>query len=458
MNAFNNRRDLTAILIKELLYPMWVLKNKSPRLRYLAQLEKSQYWTRDALLEHQWSAFKRIVAHAYLTCPYYRKKFQEAGITPDDLRSPKDVCKIPTITKVEIQEHRDEMISSQYRDSDLIRDMTGGSTGSPMQFYYTKDRAEIRAAATIRHNRWAGWDIGDRAAALWGAPRDIHNSGRKKDRIRDWILGRSLTLDASSLDESTMFNFAQVLISYQPTVLQAYANTAGLFAQYLRSKNIDYINPKSIVTSAEVLTNENRNLIEKTFGCAVYNRYGSREFSVIASECDVHDGMHVNAENLLVEILPSDKSSLETDGEIVVTDLRNFAMPMIRYQTQDIGHLKNGACECGRTLPLMELSGGRVTDFLTATNGKKVSGIVLATYVITNIRGIRQVQFVQNQLGAVIIRIVKGQSWSSGDEAELIKKVREYLGDDVHTEIILQDSIPMEKSGKYRFSISNLTT
>src|SRR5262249_51893036 len=148
-----------------------------------------------------------------------------------------------------------------------------------------------------------------------------------KDRIRTWIQERRLILDASALSEAAMAGFARALISYQPAVLLAYANTLGLFARYVQAEKIEGIRPQGIICSAEVLTKENRQLIENVFGCPVFNRYGSREFAMIASECEAHEGLHINAENLLVEVVSDGRSCSDEDGEIVITDLRNFAMP-----------------------------------------------------------------------------------------------------------------------------------
>jgi phenylacetate-CoA ligase len=449
--------DLPALAIRHVLYPLWAARNGSSRLRHFASLEKSQYWPRQALLDQQWSLFKAMLAHAFETCPYYRRKYQEAGIAPDDIRSREDLDRVPTLTKEEIQEHRDELVSSRYHVRDLIADMTGGSTGSPMQFYYDRERLESRVGATLRHNRWAGWEIGDRAAILWGAPQDTKVSGRLRDRLRTWIQERRLMLDASEISEASMAAFAQALSEYRPTVIQAYANTLGLFAQYVEAEGIRGIRPRGIVCSAEVLTEENRRLIEETFGCPVFNRYGCREFAVIASECDAHQGLHVNAENLLVEALVDGRSRSGEDGEIVITDLRNFGMPLMRYRIRDVGRIEAHSCNCARGLPLMTLSGGRVTDFLRATSGAKVSGIVIATYVITNIPGVRQIQFVQNKPGAVTINLVKGPEWSATAQAELSARARRYLGEDMQLRIEYWDRIPLEKSGKYRFSISTLS-
>lgn len=456
MAKYSYSRDFTGLVIKHLLYPLWALKNRSRRLRYASKFEASQYWPAERLKEHQWTLFVALVTHAYETCPYYRTKYEEAGFSPADLRQPNDFLKVPTITKEEIQEHKDEMISSKFIKNELIKDMTGGSTGSPMEFYYNEDRLDSRVAATIRHNLWAGLDVGDRVAVLWGAPRDINTSGRLKDKIRDWILDRRIILDASSMDEAAMLDFSQKLIRYKPKVLLAYANTLGLYARFVQKENIKGITPKGIMCSAEVLTDENRKLIEEVFGCPIYNRYGSREFAVIASECGKHDGMHVNAENLLVEVLVDGVPFFDRDGEIVITDLKNLAMPMIRYHTRDVGQIKKDLCACGRGLPLLDLKGGRVTDFLIATSGKKVSGIVMATYVITDIPGIRQIQFIQNEHQSVSINLVKAPEWSEQTTTELITKTKEYLGDDMNVEIVFQYEIPFEKSGKYRFSISSI--
>src|SRR4051812_28325745 len=396
-----------------------------------------------------------MLAHAFDTCPYYRAKYRAAGITPADIRSRADIDRVPTITKEEIQEHCDEMVSSKYATSKLIKDMTGGSTGSPMQFYYEPERFESREGATLRHNRWSGWEIGDRVAVLWGAPQDMM-SGTLRDRIRTWIQERRLMLDASDLSEASMRSFARELLAYRPAVLKAYANTLGLFAQYIKSEGIDGIRPRGIVCSAEVLTAENRSLIEDAFGCRVFNRYGCREFAVIASECEVHDGMHINAENLLVEALVDGRSRTDEDGEIVITDLRNFAMPMIRYRIRDVGRIRQAPCRCRRGLPLLDVSGGRVTDFLHTTSGSKVSGIVIATYVITSIPGIRQIQFVQNEPGAVTVNLVKGPQWSPRSLNELTTRARRYLGEGMRLKIEYRDHIALERSGKYRFSISKL--
>ena len=104
--------DLSAFLTRHIFYPLWVAKNRSKRLRYLAEFQQSQYWSREVLLDQQLGRFKTIVNHAFETCPFYRKKFTDAGIKPADIRSRDDISVVPTTSKEEIQEHQEEMISS----------------------------------------------------------------------------------------------------------------------------------------------------------------------------------------------------------------------------------------------------------------------------------------------------------------------------------------------------------
>ena len=448
--------DAAAVLIKKVLFPAWAWRNGSARLKYLAQLERSQFLPADAIRESQWTQFRALIEHAYDQCPFYRDRWSAAGVSPRDIRSLEDAALIPLTSKTDIQEHQQDLIAAGYRDRPLVRDMTGGSTGSPMVFYYDEDRRDSRTAAAMRHDRWTGWDIGQRMAVLWGAPRDLARSPVVKDRVRDWILQRAIMLDASAIDDGRMHAFHARLLRERPPFLLAYANTLALFAQFVRDLNLEPPRPRAIICSGEFLTSESRALIESTLGCRVFNRYGSREFSVIASECAHHDGLHVNAENLHVEVLHEGRPVSDREGEIVVTDLRNFAMPLIRYRTRDVGSMTSRSCPCNRGLPLLDLTGGRVTDFLTAVGGARVSGVAIATYGITNIPGIRQIQFVQERRNAVRARVVRGAGWSEESLQALSMRVRRLLGESMTIDVEYTDQIALEASGKYRFSISTL--
>jgi phenylacetate-CoA ligase len=291
-----------------------------------------------------------------------------------------------------------------------------------VSFFLSKDRKQSREAAIVRHNRWAGWDVGDKVACIWGAPRDVPVAGWRA-RLRNLLLERQLFLDTAHLTEEKFAAFHKALSRFRPKVVLAYARSAVLFARYLRDEGLQPYRPHSIVTSAEVLEASDRRLLEEVFGCPVFNRYGCREVSVVASECEEHRGLHTMAEGLYVEVVRSPGDGQLPPGEvgtILVTDLLNFAMPLIRYRIGDMGAWEEGPCPCGRGLPRLRNVQGRVTDFVVGTDGGLVSGVFLATYVIAQRPSLGQIQLLQEERGKVRYRLRPGHNFEPGADLEYL--------------------------------------
>lgn len=451
--------DIYAPIVKHIVYPLWVLKDNSnfKELRYLREYKKTQFYTPEQIRELQWQRLLKILNHAYKTCPFYSKSFKDAGITLSDIKSPEDMLKIPPLSKSDIQNYLDDLKSNAFTDDDLIRDKTGGSTGSPLIFFYNKDRLASRQAAAMRHDNWTTWHIGKKMAVLWGAVSDLSGFNSIKGKIKNLLLSRKIILDTSSITEEKLWDFAHQLKKQNPQFFLAYANSIVLFAKFIKDNNITGIHPSAIITSAEVLTPEDRELIEKVFECKIFNRYGCREFSVIASECSYHTGMHINAENLYLEFVKDGRHVNSGEiGEVVITDLLNYGMPFIRYKIGDMGSPIDKACPCGRGLPLMDMVSGRVTDFIITPDGKMVSGVAIATYVITNISGIKQIQFIQNIKESLKIKLAKNKDFNEDTMRSLYKNIVKFIGDKIKIEVEFVNDIPLEKSGKYRFSISTV--
>ncbi len=210
------------------------------------------------------------------------------------------------------------------------------------------------------------------------------------------------------------------------------------------------------MTSAEVLEDEDRALLERVFGCRVFNRYGCREVSVIASECEAHAGLHVMAEGLYLEIETGGGAAQPGQaGSILVTDLLNYAMPLIRYRIGDVGSWARGDCSCGRSLPRLEKVAGRVTDFLTGIDGRMVSGVYLATYVVAQQPWLGQVQIRQERVGSLRYRVKPGHDFSfDRAQAYLREATENCLGRGSNVEVEIVDALPSEPSGKFLFSRS----
>ena len=287
------------------------------------------------------------------------------------------------------------------------------------------------------------------------APRDLP-SNAWRSRLFNALMGQQIFLDTGHLDEPKMVAFQEALIRFRPKIIQAYAQSLALFARILRERGWKPPRPDAIVTSAEVLEPADRRLIEDVFGCPVFNRYGCREVGVIASECPAHQGMHTAAEGLLVEIVHgNDPVAPGESGAILVTDLLNQAMPLIRYRIGDMGVWEEGQCPCGRGLPRLRQVSGRVTDFLVGSDGRLVSGVYLATYVVARRPSLGQVQIRQEEAGKVRYRIKPGPSFQGRDDLDYLEsETRRYLGEGTLVDWEFTDNLGPEPSGKYIFSRS----
>jgi phenylacetate-CoA ligase len=437
-------------LLRDIAYPLVLLRRgELAERRYLREFERTQFLCPEEMRALQWERLRRLLDHAYRRCPFYKERFDAAGLVPSDLRALEDLRALPALEKREIQERRAELIAGDWPARDLLPNHTGGSTGRPLAFFLSKDRKCARAAATTRHNRWAGWDIGDKVACLWGAAQDGPAGWRS--RLRGRFLDRQLFLDAGHITEAKLEEFDAALKRFRPRVLLAYARAAVLFARYLRWRGRDAYQPHSIVTSAEVLEDADRALVEDVFGCPVFNRYGCREVSVIASECTAHRGLHTMAEGLYVEIEHS-TSQGGALGAILITDLLNYAMPLIRYRIGDIASWETGPCPCGRGLPRLARVAGRITDFVVGTDGRLVSGIFLATYVVGKRPSLGQVQILQETAGQLLFRIQRGPAFRAQEDTDYLQQAaRRYLGAGTVVDWEFVDELPAESSGKFLF-------
>jgi len=447
--------NFTTSLIKNIIYPLVEFKNHSRMLEYLHDDERTQYMSSSEMKGLQWSLLENLLKHAYDNTFFYRQRFRSAGLRPGQIKDPDDLLALPILSKEDIQQNIEGLIATGLYPNTLIEDYTGGSTGKPLKFYYNEERSQRRAASRIRHNRWSGWDIGEKMAVLWGAPSDIADRSFKK-KVKNLILNRTVSLDSFDMTEENMEAYTAFMEKYRPAAILAYANSIYLYARFLKERSHS-IHPKGIICSAETLTPEKRSLIESVFNCKAFDRYGSREVGLIASECECHRGMHINAENIYLEVInASGKHADEGEvGKVIVTDLHNYSMPFIRYEIGDMAVASYAECECGRGLPLVSNIEGRVSDFIVTPSGRMVHGEYF-THLFYGIDGVMQFQLIQEDIRGVYIDVVPGEGYSQETIEKIKAKARDYLGKDMRVEVRKVKSIPKTATGKYRFTISRI--
>jgi phenylacetate-CoA ligase len=445
-------RELMGAFVRRMVYPVWAWRDHPCYFRYFTEFQKSQFFSREQIRELQLQRLQALMKHAYENCGFYRARMDQAGLHPGSIHTVERLTALPVLTKKDIQDFGEAMLATNISEHARLRNQTGGSTGSPLQFYVDKERFDSRMASTDRHNRWVGLRPGDWHAYLWGARLDQLIKPGLKDWVRNNLLYRRIELNTSFITEEHWHTLLAELRKKKPRFLIAYARSAVLLANYMRENKISDVKFDAIITTAEVLFPEERQLLEQVLGGQVFNRYGCREVSVIASECE-HHSMHVNAEALLVEISPETAGA---SGKVLITDLLNYSMPLIRYEVGDVSEWATQQnCACGRGLPILQDIQGRTTDFLQLIDGRRISGPAL-TLVVADMSDVRQVQFVQRGVTDIELRVVPGRGYGEHTKAELRHRLSLYLGDLVDLKLSETTAIASETSGKYRFVVSDM--
>ena len=422
---------------------------------YLQKFEKTQYLSLEQIESLQMKKAKNLIKYAYNYVPYYKKIFKSLKLTPDDIQNKNDFEKLPVLTKEDIRNNISEMVSINYKKSDLIVNSTGGSTGENLNFFNDKNRSEIRQAISIRGDKWAGLDIGVKHTYLWGSRFDSSLQNTFKEKLINKLYG-SLFLSSYELSDKKMLQYAYKLQKHNSKVLIAYPSSLYELSKFINENKLDKINLESIITSAETLYDYQREYIESTFNCKIFNRYGCREFGPIAQECSEHIGLHVNLEHLLIEFLENnDSESTNGDGrsKIIITDLDNYAMPLIRYEIGDIGESLDHSCHCGRNLPLM-LVEGRTFDVIIGKNGNKLGGTFWTLLFRTYVEGVKEFQIIQESKDKLNIALIINKNFNSESLTILEIKIKEFCGNSMKIHFLFPNKIDASKSGKRRFVIN----
>lgn len=452
----NTRLDPWAPLLRHVVQPLYYAKHRDRRFKRLEALERNQWLAVEELQALQVERINALLRHAFETTEFYRQRLAECGLGPGPIHSIDDLSVLPPVSKSDLQANLEAMISRLYDRKDLVEDASGGSTGKPTVFYKDIDRHNLRRADQYRHDRWTGWNIGDPWALIWGARQDLVDERSLRERVLQRYMERCIALDAFELSGAGIRSFLGRLAGFRPKMILGYAGALGHVARFILENDLTgTVRPLAIVSSAERLTADMRERIQGAFGCPVLNRYGSREAGLIASECGLRSGLHVNADNLLVEIVENGRAVAPGEqGNVVVTDFWNFGMPLIRYDLGDRATASAGVCGCGRGLPLIQSIEGRASDFLVAADGTRIHGEYF-THLFYGNTGVAQFQFVQESMRDVIIRVVPAGG-SAPDLAEVVEKTSRVLGESVEVKVQLCSEIRPAASGKFRFTISNV--
>jgi len=432
-------------------YLSWCLLPEKAR-NYLKYLERSQWFSQDELEKIQLKKLSALLNYAYYNVPFYHRIYKANGVHPSDLRELDDITKFPVISKSDFKKvFPKECLGKTYGPKDVVYGQTSGSTGNPLGMFVGKDKMYVRQASKLRFDRWAGLNPGERFVLFWFPGYKKRLISKIKQKVDD-VLSNRLSVGIRYIDECKIMTEIKRLQRFKAKIFRGYPQFLYIFAKYISENNINGIKPSAVISEGFLLLNGVRNYIEEVFGCKVSNHYGSVEITSIAQECSEHVGLHINAENRFVEILKDGEvASSGERGEIVVTDLENYAMPFIRYRMEDIATPTDETCACGRGLPLIKNIEGRIFDFILY-KGKMFYPPHTIFYSPQYLKSIHNYQIIQNSPDEIEINLVADNELN----IDPIMKVFTESFPDMKISINFVSSIAPAPGGKHRFVYSKI--
>jgi phenylacetate-CoA ligase len=411
------------------------------RYAHLDRLLHTQARHRDNLLAKQQHDLADIVAFAATHTPYYADtlaSFLDRGTL--------DLAALPILKKDDVIGRLDDLLADTADRSQAKLGHTGGSTGKPLAFWYDEAKHELMRAGMMRSYRLSGWRPGQKILNFWGARQDVVSGGVFGAQLGDFIAAEH-TIAAFEYTEAQLVEWARFIQRYRPVLLQGYASILAEVARVVIENRIPM--PQTLLgvySTAEVLSESQRQRMQQAFGCKVFNQYGSREIPNIACECRLGK-MHVFTDMVYLESL-----KIEDENRLLVTSLTNRLMPMIRYDIGDSGRLLDGECACGLPFPLMEMDLCRQNDLIRTRSGKTIHPSYFNRLLYGKTQ-IRQYQWVQRDQGRITLNLVASQPLSAETLASLNASIRNDVDAQMGLEVTYLDAIPRTASGKHRFVI-----
>ena len=450
-------------VIRRALLPILYRWRGSKQLEYYRYLKKNQWNSLEENFKIQKKLLYDVLKFSFSKIPYYKNLNIDFGSFKEDTIF-EDIKNIPFLTKKELREEYDNLYIINPKLKRIYPNTSGGSTGEPTKFMQDNYYGNWSAATKILYNEWAGRKIGEPLIKLWGSERDIlGQTENASHRLANWVRNLKL-LNSFRMTQEEMEKYVVEINLYKPKMILAYVQSIYELAKFIQKNNLKVYLPNSIMASAGILYHEYKKLIEEVFNCPVFNRYGTREVGDMACDCGKYEGLHLNIFTHYIEIIDKSGKTCKPGemGEVVVTTLRNCTMPLIRFKIGDMAILSNKQCSCGRGLPMIENLIGRVMDVFRTKEGGIVPGEYFIHFigVVLNKGIIKKFQVIQEKEDYIIVKLVLDNKESfvknKKDFEEITEKIKLVMGESTKVKYVLVDDILPTKSGKYRYTISNV--
>ena len=406
---------------------------------------------RDQVETYQIAKLKKLLIFAYEKVPFYKSRMDDSGFDPNRFKYLDDIDKLPPLTREDLQENQ-KALSSSKDTARFKQGSSSGSTGQPVIYYH--DQHSLSAGVAAQYLGWgfSGWKFGMKGLHIWGNPRVVNVEWKRLSSRLKAKLYRHHKFPAYELTENNNYKkLADILSKEKYDFIDGYTNAIYLFAKYVKEQELKVPRLAYIFTTGENLQDFQRAVIEEVLG-PVYDGYGCGEIKGIAYQDSKADSYYIIDTHVVVRF---NKDVKGEDGSraLLITDLDNYAMPLINYQNNDLG-IEEKLHSNG--LPLTRLSriSGRISDIIDLpSGGNLVVPSFFGSMLLKQVTGIKNYQVEKVQKDKIIIKLVTTKSFSTSDSEKVKSSLREYLKDKIKWEIEYVDSIAVEKNGKFKLLI-----
>ena len=456
------------ILDRFILLPVADLLYGSSVHTRLKEFRRYDSMTGEQLIAIQEAKLRKLVEHCYEHVPYYTKLFDRLGLKPEDIRTREDLQKLPILTKQIIRDNYQDLKSTDAPTSRLVKSSTGGSTGTPLQFYKDAQEWSGQKAATLRAWEWYGLHLGDKIFTLAGSSIVKKKKKISAKNVYDQVIMRNYKHNSADVSDSCMQQHYDSLMALKPKAIRGYGSSLYIFARFIEKMSLPVCPVKVVLTTGEVLIPEYRRKLEEVFGAPVYDEYGAGDGGILSHECIQKAGLHIEETLCVIEITDKEGDPLPDGktGYVITTDLENYVFPFLRYQVGDMAYIKPGECPCGRHSRRFGEVLGRAGRLVYNKQGVPISPTMLPIMMYPDLDYHKlESQVVYNKIDKFQIRQDKDgnirvllKMKDKADEipsmyAHIITNFRDhFVGSEVNLEFV--DDIPVLPSGKEDYCVS----
>lgn len=427
------------------------------RIRYskffrknLVSLKKSEWWNEDRIKAFQDENVKKIVRHAYETVPFYRRWYDEHGIDVKGINTTDDIQKLPILTKEIVRANQHDMISQAFPKKSFVKELTSGTTGTPLRIFKTLQGIGLQWAIWWRHKARFGINVTDRYLTL-GARVPVSQEQKTPPYWRNDYFNNRIYLSSYHISARNVRDIVQFLNTNHFDFYTGYPSAIYTLARLIDESHLKlFETPKHIVTGADALLPAYEATIRRVFRAPVTEQYGMCEFAGNISKCE-HGVFHLDFECCHVETQPIEGNEY---SRLIFTGWGNLAMPFIRYDVGDYGKQSSTYCACGRRSQCFETINGRMEDFIVTPDGRHLIGM---NQVLEYAPNAKEIQIYQKTTDLIEFRVVATDQFGERDKKALIREFARRGGTGMSVSFKIVDTLEKSRSGKLKAVISELT-